>query len=162
MGSSVNEDPAVVKIGGKPFRNIIARYLATRFDEDLDIYVEVNLGRSIIGKRRKADVLAVTKEGSRALAFETKYQGVPGTTDEKILYALEDCRAMPIPALIVWAGAGWSDGTVRLLRASGLAVEVHLNTAKGEVTEATELEAFVAVQFGLWKRFLNGKRRMEP
>ena len=86
------------------------------------MYTEVSLGKTIIGKNRKLDVLALRRSYQRALALETKYQEVAGTTDEKIPYALQDLEALWIPGCLVYAGPGWSKGVLHTLEGSRRAV----------------------------------------
>jgi len=91
------------------YRDLIAAYIDVNFaSRGVIVYTEVALGKTIIGKNRKLDVLALRKSDQRALAVECKYQAVPGTTDEKIPYALQDLEALWIPGCLVYAGEGWS------------------------------------------------------
>jgi hypothetical protein len=72
------------------YRDLIAAYLDVNYSpKGIVVYTEVSLGKTIIGKNRKLDVLALRKADQRALALEAKYQEVQGTTDEKIPYALQ-------------------------------------------------------------------------
>ena len=73
------------------YRDLIAGYVETNFGEKgLIVYTEVSLGKTIIGKNRKLDILVLRKTDQRSLALECKYQRVSGTADEKIPYALQD------------------------------------------------------------------------
>ena len=99
------------------YRDLIAAYIDANFSSHgVVVYTEVSLGKTIIGKNRKLDVLALRKADQRALAIETKYQQVPGTTDEKIPYALLDLEALWIPGCLVYAGEGWSEGVLHTLQ----------------------------------------------
>src|SRR5689334_24334679 len=96
---------------GKEFADRIARYLVRNYaGRGITVYREVNLGKTIIGKDRRVDILAIHDASTRALAIECKYQDGKGTTDEKIPYALDDLAAMRIPACLCYAGDGFSPG----------------------------------------------------
>jgi hypothetical protein len=149
-------EPAV-KLGGKPFRQIVAAHVAKTFaGSGLDVYEEVHLGSSIIGKDRKVDILIVSEKTGRAVALEAKFQSTKGTADEKMHYALSDCEAMWIPAVVVYGGVGWSTGVRHALDAHRHAVRVEVGDA-GDMTDTAELDSFIAQQFGLWSFVLKGK-----
>ena len=152
------------KVGGAPFRDCIQSYIAETFDGELEVYSEVYLGRTIVGRKRRADILVLQPKSGKALALEAKYQAEKGTTDQKMPYSIQDCIAMPVPAFIVWGGPGWSDGVKGLLRASGRAVEVRIESSQSPIklVESTELDAVLAVHFGLWPRLLEkqGKKKV--
>jgi hypothetical protein len=98
---------------GTEYANLIAAYLAKNYGgRGLTVYREVPLGKSIIGKNRRIDVFAVHKASAKALAIECKVQTSAGTADEKIPYTLQDLAAMHIPAFVVYAGSGFSDGVL--------------------------------------------------
>jgi hypothetical protein len=107
---------------GNQYRRLVARYLLAAYGRrNIHLYEEVSLGTSIIGKQRRVDLLVVLPQTGDAIALECKYQDSSGTTDEKIPYALEDLRALRIPAAIVYAGSGFSEGVLHLLQSSSLA-----------------------------------------
>lgn len=107
---------------GNQYRRHIARYLLSAYaGRGIHLYEEVSLGTSIIGKQRRVDLLLLLPGTGEALALECKYQDSAGTTDEKIPYALEDLKGLRVPAVIAYAGAGWSDGVLHLLQSSSLA-----------------------------------------
>jgi hypothetical protein len=134
------------------YRDLIAAYLDATFSaRGVVVYTEVSLGKTIIGKNRKLDVLALRKADQRALAIETKYQQVPGTTDEKIPYALLDLEALWIPGCLVYAGEGWSEGVLHTLQGSRRAVHCLPERSEMARTAATrELDHVVAAVFGFW------------
>ena len=107
---------------GNQYRRLIASYLlAAHGRRGVHLYEEVSLGTSIIGKQRRVDLLMLLPQTGEALVLECKYQDSAGTTDEKIPYALEDLRAMRVPSVICYAGAGFSEGVLHLLQSSSLA-----------------------------------------
>ncbi len=102
---------------GNQYRRLIASYLQAAYgDRGIQIYEEVSLGTSIIGKQRRIDLFVLHQASGSALAVECKYQDSPGTVDEKIPYALQDLGAMRMPGVIVYAGAGFSEGVLHLLQ----------------------------------------------
>ncbi len=103
---------------GNEYRKLIGRYLVKNYAaRGLEIYEEVHLGTSIIGKQRRVDLFVVGRSGT-VLAVECKYQDSAGTVDEKIPYALTDMRAQRVPGALVYAGRGFSPGVLHLLQGS--------------------------------------------
>lgn len=104
---------------GTQYRKLVARYVLNAFgDRGLQVFEEVQLGTSIIGKARRVDLFLLEPSTGVALALECKYQESPGTVDEKIPYALDDLRAMRMPGVIAYAGAGFSEGVLHLLHSA--------------------------------------------
>ena len=134
------------------YRDLIAAYLEANFGaKGLVVYTEVSLGKTIIGKNRKVDILVLRKSDQRSLALECKYQRVSGTADEKIPYALQDLEALWIPGCLVYAGEGWSQGVLHTLEGSRLGVNCLPELPDLARTGATlELDHVLAAVFGLW------------
>ena len=149
---------------GKEYRDLIAGYIDKSFGPaGLAVYVEVSLGKTIIGKDRRVDVFVVRTNDQRALAIECKYQDVQGTTDEKIPYALQDLEAMRVPGCLVYAGGGWSAGILHTLAASPLAAYCLPDPATAARTaETRELDHVLSATFGLWDMILPVTRRFTP
>lgn len=141
------------------YTNLVARYIYHTYQHrGIAIYREVFVGKSIIGKNRRVDLLLVCAETKQAYAIECKYQATQGTADEKIPYALEDIQALRMPGCIVYAGEGWSEGVLHMLRASPFAA---YSLPGGELRsgEATrELDHLLAMNFGWWDILTNGKQ----
>jgi hypothetical protein len=136
------------------YRDLIAAYIEGNFAaHDLVVYTEVPLGKTIIGKSRRLDVLVLRKVDQAALALECKYQEVAGTTDEKIPYALLDLDALWIPGCLTYAGEGWSQGVLHTLEGSRRAAFCLPARPELARTPATwELDHVLAAVFGLWDR----------
>jgi hypothetical protein len=144
---------------GGQYSDLIAAYLAKNYGpRGLVVYREVALGKSIIGKRRRIDIFAVEEQSAKALAIECKYQGTPGTVDEKIPYTLNDLRSMQIPAFVVYAGEGFSAGVLHMLGGSEIAAYCLPDTSLTPTAETLELDHVVAMTFGWWDAVLRGKR----
>ena len=145
---------------GADYANLVAVYLARRFGgRGLRVYREVRVGKSIIGKNRCIDVFCVRESDSRAFAVECKYQDSLGTVDEKIPYALDDLDALPMPGCIAYAGRGFSEGVLHMLRAAPRAaycLPVIEQSASSE--ETRELDHLVAAHFGWWDVLVAGKK----
>lgn len=143
------------------FRDLIAAYILANFtSRGLVVYTEVSLGKTIIGKNRKLDILALRRSDQRALGIECKYQDSSGTTDEKIPYALLDLEAMWIPGCLVYAGRGWSKGVLHTLEGSRLAVYCLPEQPTLARTATTcELDHVLAAVFGLWDQVIPEARR---
>ncbi len=137
---------------GKEFSDSIATYLANNFgSRGLVVYREVPAGVSIIGKRRRVDVFCVDPTKAKALAIECKFQSTSGTTDEKLFYALEDVKAIPMESFLVYGGGGYSAGIKHTLASSQDAVY-----AMPTIGETWELDCRLAMLFGWWDLITSG------
>jgi hypothetical protein len=144
---------------GHEYADLIAAYLTRNYAaRGLSIYREVSLGKSIIGKNRRIDVFAVHDATTRALAIECKYQQTGGTADEKLPYTLSDLSAMHIPAFAVYAGVGFSEGVLHMLRASEIAAYCLPGVDLMPSTETLELDHVIAMTFGWWDAVLRQKK----
>jgi hypothetical protein len=143
------------------YRDLIAAYIDANYaSRGIVVYTEVSLGKTIIGKNRKLDLFVLRESDERAVALETKYQEVQGTTDEKIPYALQDLEALWIPGCLVYAGPGWSKGVLHTLEGSRRAV--HCLPDKPDLARTTatrELDHVLAAVFGLWEHVIPEARR---
>jgi hypothetical protein len=79
--------------------------------------------------------------------------------DEKIPYALDDVRALPMAGCIVYAGQGFSSGVLHMLAASPHAAYCLPLADQIETTSDTrELDHLLAVHFGWWDVLVEKKR----
>jgi hypothetical protein len=142
------------------YRDLIAAYIDVNYGpREVVVYTEISLGKTIIGKNRKLDIFVLRRSDQRALALETKYQDVPGTTDEKIPYALQDLEALWLPGCLVYAGSGWSKGVLHTLEGSRRAVHCLPEPPDLARTNATrELDHVLAAVFGFWDRVISDER----
>jgi hypothetical protein len=149
---------------GHQYKRAIASYIHHNYAaHGLVLYLEVSLGKTIIGKNRKIDVFVLRPSDQRALALECKYQQGPGTTDEKIHYALADLAALWIPGCLVYAGTGWSPGVKHTLEAARLAAYCLPDPRTHARSAATrELDHVLAATFGLWDVVLGTSKRFAP
>ena len=153
---------------GTQYRRRVATYLISAHgSRGIQVYEEVPLGTSIIGKQRRVDLLVLDGPRCRAFAVECKYQESPGTVDEKIPYALEDLRATPIPGVIAYAGAGFSEGVLHLLQSSAHAAfcfpdhtfQPIPRRAGTSIDSGTwQLDHALALAFGWWDLIVAGKQ----
>lgn len=149
---------------GNQYRDLIASYIHHNYaSQGLVVYVEISLGKTVIGKDRCIDVFVVRPDDRKAIAIECKYQDSLGTVDEKIPYALLDLDALWVPGCLVYAGKGWSKGVLYSLEASRNAAccmpdATTLNRSK--VTR--ELDHMLAAIFGFWDLVLPASRRFKP
>lgn len=143
---------------GTDYANLIASYVANRFgSRGLKVYREIRVGKSIIGKNRCIDVFCV--RDAEAFAVECKFQDSPGTVDEKIPYALDDLEALPMAGCIAYAGSGFSEGVLHMLRAAPRAA--YCFPHQGQIVpsaETWELDHLLAAHFGWWDVLVGGKR----
>lgn len=98
---------------------------------------QVKVGRRLWGAERRIDVVVTEPASRRRLGLECKFQGVPGTAEEKIPTTIQDIAAWPIPGIVVFSGDGFSPYMRSFLIASGRAVELE------------DLEAWLRLFFGL-------------
>jgi hypothetical protein len=149
---------------GNQYRDLIASYIHHNYAaEGLVVYVEISLGKTVIGKDRCIDVFVVRPSDRKAIAIECKYQDSLGTVDEKIPYALLDLDALWVPGCLVYAGRGWSKGVMHSLEASRLAAyclpdKETLNRSK----QTRELDHMLAAIFGFWDLVLPAAKRFRP
>ena len=148
-----------MSLTGTQFANLIAAYVVQSFGHrGITVYREVYLGKTIIGKNRRLDILVIEESTRTAMGLECKYQDTLGTADEKIPYALSDMEHLDMPVCLVYAGKGWSSGILHMLRASPITAfcEPDLDTlAPSDSTR--ELDAALARTFKWWDLVVRGK-----
>ena len=144
---------------GAEYSSLVATYVARRFgDRGLKVYREVRVGKSIIGKNRCIDVFCVCERDNKAFAIECKFQESVGTVDEKIPYAIDDLRALPMAGCIAYAGRGFSEGVLHMLRASPHAAFCLPHAEHAQSTADTrELDHLLAMHFGWWDVLVHGR-----
>lgn len=154
---------------GNEYKRLIGRYIVSAYaGRGLQVYEEVNLGTSIIGKQRRIDLFVLGPEGA-ALCVECKYQDSSGTADEKIPYALNDMASQRIPGVIVYAGVGFSAGVLHLLQGSEYAAYClpdetlqALGRGAGPMSSGTwQLDHIIAQTFKFWDIILGKKKPLQ-
>ncbi|GAA4357949.1 PD-(D/E)XK nuclease superfamily protein [Kangiella marina] len=149
-------------MNGNQYSDWVANYIVYNFsDRGLTVYREVPIGKSIIGKNRRVDILLVDEAQNKAISIECKFQTINGTAEEKIPYTLNDIRAMQMDAYISYGGDGFSKGVKHMLEASELAVHAepedlsHVNYSRTPNT--LELDQVLAMRFNWWDIFTSNK-----
>jgi hypothetical protein len=147
---------------GTKYSDLIIAYLLHNFESrGVRVYKEVNLGKTIIGKNRRIDILILSKD-NQAFAIECKFQDVKGTTDEKIPYALQNMESIPIPGCVAYAGNGFSSGVLHMLQGSEIASYCLPEIKKLDSNRHTkELDHLLAMNFGWWDLIVSDKKPME-
>jgi len=147
-------------VTGAEYADLIATYLSRRFgSRGLKVYREIRVGKSIIGKNRCIDVFCVRDADNQAFAVECKFQDTAGTVDEKIPYALDDLNALPMAGCIAYAGKGFSEGVLHMLRASPHAAYCLPMAQQCESTADTkELDHVMSAHFGWWDVLVGAKK----
>lgn len=144
---------------GNEYADLVAAYLTKNYRErGLTVYREVSLGKTIIGKNRRIDILAIVEESGRALGVECKYQASSGTADEKLPYALQDLASLEIPAYIAYAGEGFSQGVLHLLQGSPSAAFCLPGDLLEPDKATLELDHALATTFSWWDTVLKNRR----
>jgi hypothetical protein len=145
---------------GAEYANLVAAYVSKRFgSRTLKVYREIRVGKTIIGKNRCIDIFCVSDDSRKAFAIECKFQDSQGTVDEKIPYALDDLRALPMSGCIAYAGQGFSEGVLHMLAASRHAA--YCLPAPGQMetsADTRELDHLLAVHFEWWDVLIEKKR----
>jgi hypothetical protein len=103
----------------------------------LEAETQVRVGRRVWGAERFIDVVITNPADRRRLGVECKFQGGPGSAEEKIPTTILDIRAWPVSGIVVFEGSGFSANMRAYLVASGKAVEME------------DLEAWLRLYFGL-------------
>jgi hypothetical protein len=148
---------------GDAYRDQVAEYLDANFRRfGLEVFVEVEFGKTVIGKNRRLDLLVLRETDQKALGLECKFQSSSGTTDEKIPYALADLDAMWIEGALVYGGSGWSPGVQHTLQASRRAVRCEAGEDLARTKSTLELDHVVASVFGLWSLILPRSKMLRP
>jgi len=150
-------------VSGAEYASRIASYVAKRFGaRGLKVYKEIRIGKSIIGKNRCIDVFCVSEGTDKAFAIECKFQDSAGTVDEKIPYALDDLEALPMAGCIAYAGKGFSEGVLHMLRASPRAAYCLPADGQSEsAPETKELDHLLSAHFGWWDVLVGTKKPVE-
>lgn len=154
-------------MNGNQYADWVAKYITKNFgDRGVKTYREVSIGKSIIGKNRRIDVMVVCEEQNHAVAIECKYQSVKGTVDEKIPYALQDMESMQMDGYIVYSGDGFSDGVVHLLQGSEIACKATPKKLDDidnfDMYAGTrELDHILAMKFKWWDLLVGDKEPVE-
>ena len=148
---------------GSEYADSVASYLCRRFgSRSLKVYREIEVGKTLHGKKRRVDIFCVAEDTQKAFVIECKFQDTKGTADEKISYALDDIVALPISGCIAYAGQGFSDGVRHRLASSPHAAYCAPVDGQAEPTsETTELDQMLAVHFGWWDVLVEKKKPVE-
>ncbi len=149
-------------MNGNQYSTWVGQYIKNNFgDRGIQVYQEIYMGKSIIGKNRRVDLLVVNEALNIAVPLECKYQSVSGTVDEKVPYTLQDAKAMQMDAYVVYGGAGFSKGITHMLEASELACHAEPKNENANDFNRTkntrELDQILAMKFSWWDLFTNGK-----
>jgi len=149
-----------MSLTGTQFANLVASYVVHSFGHrGITVYREVYLGKTIIGKNRRIDILVIEEHTRTAMALECKYQDSSGTADEKIPYALADLEQLDMPVCLVYGGKGWSPGILHMLRASARTAACEPDAETFAPSDATrELDAALARTFKWWDLVVRGKQ----
>lgn len=151
------------KSAGLDYPDRVSNYILSNFEARfIEVYREVNIGTTNIGKARKIDVLVLDRPKNLGFAIECKYQDAQGTTDEKIPYAIEDHKALSLylKGGIAYGGTGFSPGVLHMLKSCGIAAYCLPEGPQYERTaETKELDHMLALHFGWWDLLLPEKRR---
>jgi len=149
---------SVRAVTGAEYAGLVAQYIVRNYSaRGVDVYREVFLGKTIIGKNRRVDVLIVHAASRVAMALECKYQDSTGTADEKLPYALEDLRSIGIPVSITYAGRGFSPGILHLLEASPIAALCLPGKDLAPSIATRELDVALALAFKWWDVIVRNK-----
>ena len=70
----------------------------------LETSQQVRVARRIWGAKRHIDVVLTDPKTRKTLGIECRYQGSPGTAEEKIPSTIQDLAAWPIQGIVVFAG----------------------------------------------------------
>lgn len=145
---------------GAEYASLVASYVSKRFGaRGLKVYREIRVGKSIIGKNRCIDVFCVCESDNKAFAIECKFQDSAGTVDEKIPYALDDLRALPMVGCIAYAGQGFSEGVLHMLNASPHAAYcLPLADQSDSTSDTKELDHLLSTHFGWWDVLIGSRK----
>ena len=98
---------------GREFELRVLEWFLAEFP-GIDFHHQFPCGETPIGTHRRVDIAAV-EAGRILVAIECKFQDNMGTTDDKILGAVEDLEKLrassnnSIGILLLWQGKGWKN-----------------------------------------------------
>lgn len=145
---------------GKDYADRIAAHIVRNYsDRGIKVYREVSLGKTIIGKNRRIDLLMIHHDSGAAFAVECKYQDNAGTTDEKIPYAIRDLQAIGLPGCLAYAGTGFSEGILHMLEGCPIAARCMPSESLERTKDTHEFDIAVALVFRWWDVVV---RNIEP
>jgi hypothetical protein len=141
------------------YKELIAFYIKRNFGDHIWVYEEVNVGRTIAGKDRAMDIFLRSKKSPHdALAIRCKYQDKQNLNNEDIINVIQDTINMPMKALIVYMGDGFSEDTLQALRSSQIAAACSPDPdTLDETRDTLELDHLIALHFKWWDIILKGK-----
>ena len=144
---------------GNQYANLVASYVIKNYgDRGIEVYRELFLGKTIIGKNRRIDILALHRASGVALAVECKYQDSTGTVDEKIPYTLQDMEAIGMPVCVAYAGTGFSQGILHMLAAAPNAAFCSPDPETlARTDQPRELDVALAMTFRWWDLIVRGR-----
>lgn len=105
-------------------RDLVEQVKALAESLGLSVRTEVRVGRRLWGAVRRIDVVVTDRATRRTLGIECKFQGGPGSAEEKIPATVNDIAAWPIPGIVVIGGAGFSPNMRQFLISTGKAVDL--------------------------------------
>lgn len=121
----------------KSGKDLQQRVIQKAEDLGLRTEIEVPAGRRIWGAKRYIDVVITNRITGSRLGVECKYQGGPGSAEEKIPSLIQDIGSWPIPGIVVIDGAGFSKNMEGYLLSTG------------KVVWFEDLEDWIRLYFGL-------------
>jgi hypothetical protein len=99
----------------------VARVVEAARARGIKAKTEFRCGRRLWGAVRYIDV--VLAHGGLRLGIECKYQSTSGSAEEKLIGTIKDIEAWPIPGILVFDGAGFSEKMTAYLFSTGKAVQ---------------------------------------
>lgn len=129
---------------GNPLRDAVEA-LIKGWGAGLEVLHEVNVGYRFINTPRRMDLVIRNPQNNRTMAIECKCQTSGGTADEKLIYALEDCKSCPIPTIIVFAGDAFKPDLKARLVLSGLGIEVKGNFQKRTKSNGKQEKVLISI-----------------
>jgi hypothetical protein len=146
---------------GDIFRDTLIDEIKSWKLSNIEVYKESWVGERYLGTHRKLDIVVRNKSNNLTIGIEAKIQYSSGSADQKVIYALEDCRRCPIPSIIAFSGDKIRTDLKSKLIDSGLGVSVPTTptykTISGDKTlvslKLTNVKAFkqrVLLELGMY------------
>jgi hypothetical protein len=142
---------------GASFRDELINEIYQWKIPDLHVYKEAWVGSRFVGQKRFLDF--VVEYHGRTLGIEAKTQQTEGTAYQKLAYAVEDVKRAPIPALLVFSGAGIGPDVKAQLISSGVGLELEWEPGHGFSQGLDILKQRILMELGLnWLEEQSDKR----
>ena len=149
---------------GNDYRDLIASYIHHNYaSQGLVVYVEISLGKTVIGKDRYIDMFVVRPERSQSDRDRVQVPRLARHRRRKDSVRAARSRGAVGARLSRVRGQGLVEGRAALARGVAARGVVHARCDDARAQQDTrELDHMLAAMFGLWELVLPANKRFKP